>query len=219
MIYFICDDFNLLPPPNIRFCLFIIYLSLSQEGTRDQDCTHTRNGHSLRITSRITTLIYINPTSPTHVLTLPRPQLRKGHRNTSARSTAAVNESRISVSWYGRLLHARKHSTHVRAYTRARTQVHEKEPRILASWWTIRTHARVCSHTHAHTLAQVENPDEDAVNPDEYEEFFSQFGQVAYVTVAKNNSNVLRRDQGFFPQGNTNLSRGNSRRKENRKRG
>ena len=154
----------------------------------------------------------INPTSPTHVLTHPRPQLRKGHRNTSALSTAAGNESRISVLWYGRLLHARKHSTHVRAYTRARTQVHEKELRILASWWIIYKHAR--THTHS----QVENPDEDAVDPDEYEEFFSQFGQVAYVTVAKNNSNVLRRDQGFFPPGNTNLSRGNKRRKEIRKR-
>ena len=153
----------------------------------------------------------INPTSPTHVLT-PTPTTQEG----TQKYLSSLDGGRKRVEDFSIVV--RSIVTHAQAlYTRSRTQVHEKESRILASWWTIRTHARVCSHTHAHTLAQVENPDEDAVNPDEYEEFFSQFGQVAYVTVAKNNSNVVCRDQGFFPQGNTNLSRGNSRRKENRK--
>ena len=33
----------------------------------------------------------------------------------------------------------------------------------------------------------VENPDQDETDPDSWEQFFSQFGEVAYVTVSKNN--------------------------------
>ena len=37
----------------------------------------------------------------------------------------------------------------------------------------------------------IENPDEDATDPDEWEAFFKQFGPVAVVSVAKNNENLI----------------------------
>ena len=40
---------------------------------------------------------------------------------------------------------------------------------------------------------QVDNPPHDATNPDEWKEFFQQFGPVAYVTVALDNSNLLKK--------------------------
>jgi hypothetical protein len=42
-----------------------------------------------------------------------------------------------------------------------------------------------------HYSLMVENPPEDAVDPDEWHDFFSQFGDVAYVTVAKDDGDLL----------------------------
>jgi len=39
----------------------------------------------------------------------------------------------------------------------------------------------------------VENPPGDAVDPDEWERFFSQFGKIAYVTVAKDDGDLVYR--------------------------
>ena len=39
----------------------------------------------------------------------------------------------------------------------------------------------------------VQDPDADATNPDEWQQFFSQFGHVSYVTVAIDNGDLVHK--------------------------
>ena len=64
---------------------------------------------------------------------------------------------------------------------------------LVMGWqhWKIEVAADEAEQTAQDYSVMVNDPDADAVDPDEWQKFFSQFGHVAYVTVALTNGKLL----------------------------
>jgi len=64
---------------------------------------------------------------------------------------------------------------------------------LVMGWqhWKIEVEADEAEQTAQDYSVMVNDPDPDAVDPDEWQKFFSQFGHVAYVTVALTNGKLL----------------------------